>query len=96
MEVSPSDIVVCHSFRMDRLRWDDVDRLEVHRRGANKEVDLMLTSGRMVHSTLLQGRAVTWQDGKTKDILSVLQAELDAHRQSSPQRSIAESATADG
>lgn len=44
----------------------------------NKIVDITLVDGRTLNTNLIQGAPVIWTGGKTKDILSVLQTELDA------------------
>jgi Bacterial PH domain len=77
VEVGEEGIVVYGPFSTQRVAWDDVVGLDTHRWSINKIVDLKLRDGHTVNTNLIQGALVTWQGGKTKDILSVLQAEFE-------------------
>jgi hypothetical protein len=80
LKVDKDNIYVYGPFSSGRVAWRDVSGLATHRWSVNQIVDLKLVDGRTLNTNLIQGASVDWQGGKTKDILSVLQAELDAHR----------------
>jgi hypothetical protein len=80
VEVGPDEIVVYGPVRTQRLLWHDVAGVSTHRWSINRVVDLKLADGRTVNTNLIQGASVGWRGGKTTDILSVLQGELDSHR----------------
>jgi hypothetical protein len=79
LKVDRDDVQVCGPFSSERVAWSDVSGLDTHRWSINQIVDLKLMDGRTLNTNLIQGASVDWQGGETKDILSVLQAELDAH-----------------
>jgi hypothetical protein len=78
LKVDKDDIYVYGPFSSKRVAWKDVSGLATHRWSVNQIVDLKLMDGRTLNTNLIQGASVDWQGGETKDILSVLQAELDA------------------
>jgi hypothetical protein len=84
VEVGEEGIVVYGPFSTQRVAWDDVVGLDTHRWSINEIVDLRLADGRTLNTNLIQGAPVTWQGGKTKDILSVLQVELNSQGVASP------------
>lgn len=79
LEVDRDNIHVYGPFSSERVAWRDVSGLATHRWSVNQIVDLKLADGRTLNTNLIQGASVDWQGGETKEILSVLQAELDAH-----------------
>lgn len=80
IETDKNGIVVYGPVSTRHVGWDEIAGLGVHRWGINREVlHLELVDGRKLETNLIQGRAVTWQDGKTKDIKSVLRSDLQSH-----------------
>jgi hypothetical protein len=77
LEVSATGIVRLGAFRTQRFAWDEVAGISTARVLASIQVFLDLTDGRRVLAGFGQGRTVVWQHGKTKDIVSVLQHEID-------------------
>jgi hypothetical protein len=77
VEVTNDGIVVYGTFSTQRVSTADVLNVGTHRWFMNQVVHLDLRDGRRVETNLIQGALVTWHGGKTKDILSVLQRELD-------------------
>lgn len=84
IEAGNDGIVVYGPFSTRHVAWDEVAGLDTHRWSISKVVDLKLIDGRTVETNLLQGRTVTWRGGKTRDILSVLQSELDSQGVAKP------------
>lgn len=78
VDIDEAGMVVHGPFRSQRVSRYDIVGVGTHRWFANMVVHLDLRDGRRLGTNLIQGALVTWQDGKTKDILSVLQHELDA------------------
>jgi hypothetical protein len=78
IEVSQNGVVVYGSFLTYRVAWRDVAGFASHRVSFSQIVDLKLADGRTIKTSLVQGVSVTWQEGKTRDILSVLQSELSS------------------
>jgi hypothetical protein len=77
IEVGDDGITV-YGLRRQQVTWDQVAGLDTHRWSINTIVDVRLTDGRALNTNLIQGAPITWHGGKTKDIVSVLQAELDS------------------
>jgi xanthosine utilization system XapX-like protein len=77
VEVTNDGIVVYGPLSTQRVSTADVLNVGTHRWFMNQVVHLDLRDGRRVETNLIQGVLVTWHGGKTKDILSVLQRELD-------------------
>jgi len=78
IEVGQDGIVVYGPFMTRRVRWSKVAGLATHRWSINQVVDVKLSDGRTLNTNLIQGAPVIWNGGRTKDILSVLQAEFDS------------------
>lgn len=74
--VTSEGMVVYNWNATHRLKWSDVDRLDTRRWGINHEVGIWLKNGRRVRTSLIQGRVVRWQEGKTVDIMSVFQEDI--------------------
>lgn len=72
-------IVAYGAFWSKHVQWGEVAGFDTQRWVINQEVGVKLANGERVRTTLLQGRVVAWHGGKTRDILSILQTELDSH-----------------
>lgn len=78
IEVTHNGIVVHNTYVTSRLTWAEIAGFDTRRWMVNREVGIRLKEGRRVRTSLLQGRVVTWKGGKTRDIISVLEADLEA------------------
>ncbi len=67
-------VVVCHGLWSRSIDWGQIDSFDTRRWGFNQEVGIQLKDGRRALTSLLQGRVVTWRDGATRDIMSILAA----------------------
>jgi hypothetical protein len=76
--VTSENITVYNTYYTRRIAWVDVGGFDTRRWVLNREVGIQLRDGSRIHTSLLQGRFVTWSGGKTRDIISVLQADLDS------------------
>jgi hypothetical protein len=76
IEIVGDGVIAYGTFWSRRIKWDEIDDLELFRWGINQEIKLRLTDGNIVRTNLLQGRVVSWPGGKTKDIFTLLQTEL--------------------
>jgi hypothetical protein len=72
-------VVVRGPFSSHRVPKRDIVGVGIHRWAVNMVVHLDLRDGRRLETNLIQGALVTWRGGRTKDILSVLQRDLNAH-----------------
>lgn len=77
VDIADSEIVVHGPYKSQHLIRDDIVDMGTYRWFANKIVYFDLQDGRRLRTNLIQGALVTWQGGRTKDILSVLRQELD-------------------
>jgi hypothetical protein len=78
VEVGRGGAVVYGPFSTQWVSRDDVLDVGTHRWFMNTVIHLDLRDGRRVETNLIQGALVTWPDGKTTDIRSVLKRELNA------------------
>jgi hypothetical protein len=76
VETGNEGVVVYSPYRTLRLKWSDVAGFETRRWAFNQEIGIRLKDGERIRTSLVQGRVVRWKEGKTKDIMSVLRAEL--------------------
>jgi RHS repeat-associated protein len=76
IRVGEDEIVVYGSFRTHYVAWRDVAGFTTHRVSSSHIVDLKLTDGHTIKTSLVQGVPVTWRGGRTEDVLSVLEAEV--------------------
>lgn len=76
VKTSDDCLIVYNVYATRQLRWVDIDRFDTRRWGINHEVGIWLKSGNRIRTSLVQGRVVRWQRGKTRDIMSVLQEEM--------------------
>jgi len=77
LEVDETGIVRLGAFQTQHVTWDEIVGLSTTRVFASVLVYLNLADGRRLQTGLVQGPTVVWQRGETKDIVSVLQHELD-------------------
>jgi hypothetical protein len=76
--VRSEGIVVGHILWSRFIPWENVEQFDTRRWGFNHEVGIRLPDGQRAITSLLQGRVVAWDGGKTRDILSVLNAAKQA------------------
>jgi hypothetical protein len=77
VDIDEAGVVVRGPFSSQRVSKDDIIGVGTHRWFVNMVVHFNLRDGRRLGTNLIQGALVTWPGGNTKDILSVLQRELD-------------------
>lgn len=79
IDIVEDGIVAYGAFWSKHVPWDEIAGFDTQRWVINQEVGVKLANGERVRTSLLQGRVVAWHGGKTRDILSILQTELDSH-----------------
>jgi hypothetical protein len=62
------------------IPWREVSAFEERPFMLYAEVRVRVTDGRSYRTMLVQGRAMRWHGGKTRDVLSALNADLQAAR----------------
>jgi hypothetical protein len=70
------------------IAWNEIERFGPRQRVASCAAVAYLATGRALPTGLMQGSRMTWQDGSTIDIVSVLNRELDRHRAASAASSV--------
>jgi hypothetical protein len=76
VDINEADILVRGLFGSERLSRADIVGVGTHRWFLNFVVHFDLRHGRRLSTNLIQSARVSWKDGRTNDILSVLQGEI--------------------
>lgn len=79
VEVTDSGYVVHGTLTSKKIGWSEISSIYPQRSGLNRSIRIQVNNGECFRTSLLQGRVVTWEGGRTKDILSILRSELAAH-----------------
>lgn len=87
VKTTDDGMIVYHPYGTSRLAWTDIVGFDTRRWVINQEVGIRLKNGSRVRTSLVQGRVVTWQGGKTRNILSVLEAEMNSRVALLPEQS---------
>lgn len=77
VETTPATLIIRNALKTSTVGWSDIRAFDTRKWFVNHEVMVVLTNGQRIHTALVQQRVVVWKGGQTKDILSVLQNELD-------------------
>jgi len=73
LTIANDGVVVCHGLWSRSIAWEEIAGFDTRPWFLNQEVGIQLKDCRRL-TPLLQGRVVTWRDGATRDIMSVLVA----------------------
>jgi hypothetical protein len=83
--VRPDGIYVRRWLRFHFIPWREVKAFSVKRRSLSPAVYVDLVSGDARKLPFTQGRQVSWKEGKSRDVVTVLNGELGQARKKNAQ-----------
>ena len=80
LAITAEGIWLCAFLYARWIPWTDIERFIARPWGFYSEIRVEIDGGRTYRSPLVQGRTMSWEHGRTRDVLAALNTDLAAAR----------------